>query len=62
MPSKTAVEEIEGRLELIGKKIAEARHEASENRKWAQEQDEAADALTKLRDEYVGLLEDAGAR
>lgn len=61
MTSKTAVEEIKGRIELLGKQIAEANKEASDHRRWANERLDTAETLTTLRNEYIGLLEDSGA-
>ena len=61
MTGKTAVQEIEGRIELLGKQIAEANREAAEHWGLANARIDAAEAMTALRNEYIGLLEDSGA-
>jgi len=61
MTGKTAVQEIEGRIELLGKQIADANREAGEYRGLANARMDAAEAMTTLRNEYIGLLEDSGA-
>lgn len=56
MKRKSATQEIEGRIELLGKQIEEAHFEASEYSERAQNRRELAAEMTALRDEYAALL------
>lgn len=52
----TALEEIQGRVELLGKQIESAKEDAKTSRNLADGHENRVAELAKLRDEYLAVL------